>query len=289
MPLLAIPGADLARLDASVVELIFLGIFAFLIGIFAGMTGIALGIIRLPILLAFGFNPAVSAGTNLGVSVLGGATAAWPHWRGGRVVIRVLLIVGIPAVAVSFLGGLFANDVKSWILLAVIATILGISGLTTYRQWWNAARSPLRPVRHRPPTPSDDPTGISNLRPGRVAVDSGIGVVIGLIGGAAGLVLGSLRMPLLLNVLRMDPRYAAGTNNAIGVFAGTFGFVGHALNSNFDIPVMAVMGAAGMVGSYIGATQTGRMGPAMMRLIIAIMLTAVTPIVIIRAVLEFPN
>ena len=95
MPLLAVPGADLASLDASVVELIFLGIFAFLIGIFAGMTGIALGIIRLPILLAFGFNPAVSAGTNLGVSVLGGATAAWPHWRGGRVVIRVLLVVGI--------------------------------------------------------------------------------------------------------------------------------------------------------------------------------------------------
>jgi uncharacterized membrane protein YfcA len=289
MPPLALPAADLASLNASVGELIFLGVAAFLIGIFAGMIGVALGFIRLPILLAFGFNPAVAAGTNLGVSVLGGATAAWPHWRGGRVVVRVLLVVGIPAVIGSFLGGLFANDVKAWILLAVIATVLGYSGLITYQQWWVATHSPLRPIRHRPPTPSDDPTGISNLRPRRVAADSGIGVVIGVIGGAAGLVLGSLRLPILLNVLRMDPRYAAGTNNAIGVFAGTFGFVGHALNSNFDIPVMAVMGAAGMVGSYIGATQTGNVNPALMRLIIAIMLTAVTPIVIVRAVIEFPN
>ena len=98
-----------------------------------------------------------------------------------------------------------------------------------------------------------------------------------------------MRLPFLLNVLRMDPRYAAGTNNAIGVLAGTFGFVGHAVNSNFDIPVMAVMGAAGMVGSYIGATQTGKANPALMRLTIAIMLTAVTPIVVVRAVMEYPN
>ena len=289
MPLLALPAADLASLNASVGELIFLGISAFLIGIFAGMIGVALGFIRLPILLAFGFNPAVAAGTNLGVSILGGATASWPHWRGGRVVTRVVLVVGIPAVIGSFLGGLFANDVKAWILLALIAIILGISGLVTYRQWWTVAHSPLRPIRHRPPTPSDDPTGVSNLRPGRIAADSGIGIVIGLIGGAAGLVLGSLRLPFLLNVLRMDARYAAGTNNAIGVLAGTFGFVGHALNSNFDIPVMAVMGASGMVGSYIGATQTGKVNPVLMRLVIAVMLTAATPIVIIRAVTEFPN
>ena len=289
MPLLAVPAADLASLDASVAELVALGIFAFAIGIFAGMIGVALGFIRLPILLAFGFNPAVSAGTNLGVSILGGATAAWPHWRGGRVVARVLLVVGIPAVIGSFLGGLFADDVKTWILLAVIATILGGAGLSMYRQWWETARAQLRPVRHRPEQPSNDPTGVANLRPRRIAVDSGIGVVIGVIGGAAGLVLGSLRLPLLLNVLRMDPRYAAGTNNAIGVFAGTFGFVGHALNSNFDLPVMIVMGATGMVGSYIGATQTGKVKPAMMRLIIAVMLTAVTPIVVVRAILEFPD
>ena len=286
MPILAI---DWSPLNASLGEYIFLGVFSFIFGIVAGMLGVALGVIRLPVMLALGFNPVISAGTNLGVSILGGATASWPHWRSGRIVFRVVLVIGIPAIVGSFLGGLFADDVKSWMLLSVIAGILAISALSTYRQWYTTVRQPLRPIRHRPPPVITDPTGVSNIRPKRLAADSGLGVIIGLIGGAAGLVLGTLRLPVLLNVLRMDPRYAAGTNNAIGVLAGVFGFVGHAVNVNFDVAVIIVMGVTGMVGSYIGATQTGKVSSTLMRLIVAIMLTAVTPIVIIRAVAEYPN
>ncbi len=77
---------DLFPLDASTGQLIFLGIFTFALGIFAGMVGVALGAVRLPVMLALGFNPAVAAGTNLGVTILSGAAASWPHWREGRVV-----------------------------------------------------------------------------------------------------------------------------------------------------------------------------------------------------------
>ena len=286
MPILAI---DLSPLNASIGEYIFLGVFSFIFGVITGMIGVALGVIRLPVMLALGFNPVISAGTNLGVSILGGATASWPHWRGGRIVLRVVLVVGIPAIIGSFLGGLFADDVKSWLLLSVIAVILAISALATYRQWWTNVRQRLRPIRHRPPPVITDPTGISNIEPRRMAADGTLGVVIGLIGGAAGLVLGTLRLPILLNVLRMDPRYAAGTNNAIGVLAGVFGFIGHAVNVNFDVIVIIVMGVTGMVGSYVGATQTGKVSSTLMQLIVAVMLTAVTPIVIVRAVSEYPN
>jgi uncharacterized membrane protein YfcA len=286
IPILAI---DLSPLDASLGEYIFLGVFSFIFGVIAGMLGVALGVIRLPVMLALGFNPVISAGTNLGVSILGGTTASWPHWRGGRIVFRVVLVVGIPAIIGSFLGGLFADDVKSWMLLSVIAVILSISALATFRQWWTTVRQPLRPIRHRPPPVITDPTGVSNIEPRRMAADGALGVVIGLIGGAAGLVLGTLRLPVLLNVLRMDPRYAAGTNNAIGVLAGVFGFFGHAINVNFDVIVIIVMGVTGMVGSYIGATQTGKVSSTLMRLIVAVMLTAVTPIVIVRAFSEYPN
>jgi uncharacterized membrane protein YfcA len=286
LPILAI---DLSPLNASLGEYIFLGVFSFIFGVIAGMLGVALGVIRLPVMLALGFNPVISAGTNLGVSILGGATASWPHWKGGRIVPRVVLVIGVPAIVGSFLGGLFAEDIKSWMLLSVIAVILAISAGATFRQWWTTVRQPLRPIRHRPPPVITDPTGVSNIKPKRVAVDGTLGVVIGLIGGAAGLVLGTLRLPVLLNVLRMDPRYAAGTNNAIGVLAGVFGFVGHAVNVNFDVIIIIVMGVTGMVGSYIGATQTGKVSSTVMRLIVAIMLTAVTPIVIIRAVSEFPD
>jgi len=106
-------------------------------------------------------------------------------------------------------------------------------------------------------------------------------VVIGIVSGAAGLVLAVLRFPVLINVLRMGSHHAAGTNNAIGVLAGVPGFFGHAINMNVDVLVLVVMGATGMVGSFTGAKQTVRMSSVTMRLVIVIMLAAITPLVVV--------
>ena len=114
-------------------------------------------------------------------------------------------------------------------------------------------------------------------------------MVIGVIGGAVGLVLAVLRVPILVNVMKMDSRYAAGTNNAIGVFAGVSGFLGHAVNLNLDVAVLTVMGISGMIGSFIGARQTGRISDATMRFIIALLLAGTTPIVVLRIFSEYPN
>ena len=50
---------------------------------------------------------------------------------------------------------------------------------------------------------------------------------IGALGGAVGLILGSLRLPALIRVLRMDPRAAVGTNLTIGFAMGSVGWIGH--------------------------------------------------------------
>ena len=73
-----------------------------------------------------------------------------------------------------------------------------------------------------------------------------------------GLILGSIRLPTLIRVLRADPRIAAGTNLAIGVVMGALGWIGHAFQGQVDYPMLALMGSAGMVGSYYGASFTGR-------------------------------
>jgi uncharacterized membrane protein YfcA len=117
----------------------------------------------------------------------------------------------------------------------------------------------------------------------------GIGLVIGIVTGASGLFLAFLRIPVLINVLRTGPRYAVGTNNAISVLTAIFGFLGHAVNMNFDVSVLAVMGTSGMIGSFIGAKQTGRVSPVTMRLVIAILLAASMPIIVMRIFSEYPN
>jgi len=280
---------DLFPLDASAGQLIVLGGFTFVLGIFAGMVGVALGAVRLPIMLAMGFNPVVAAGTNLGVTILGGGAAAWPHWRDGRVVGRVVLVIGVPAIIGSLLGGLFADDVKIWILLSLIAALTFISSGISFWQWQGEVRKSRLPE-------SDQSSGTEAVSQEGVRLNAknrtlygAIGLAIGIIGGAVGLILAVLRFPILINVLKMDPRYAAGTNNTIGVLAGLFGFVGHAFNMNFDIAVLAVMGTTGMLGSFLGAKQTGRIEASTMRLMIAILLAATGPLVVVRVFSAYPN
>ena len=54
------------------------------------------------------------------------------------------------------------------------------------------------------------------------------GAVIGLIGGAVGLILGTLRMPALLGRVGLPAARAVGTNLVVGFFLGVAGFAGHA-------------------------------------------------------------
>jgi hypothetical protein len=277
---------DLFPLGATPVQLIILGGFTFVLGVFAGMVGLALGAIRYPVLLLMGFNPVVAAGTNLGVSILGGTAASWPHWREGRVIGRVVLVIGLPTIIGSLLGGLFADDVRVWILLAGIGSLQAISAATTFWQWRKRRRSARQSAAND--STNVTPHGVSLKLRSRLLYGV-VGLVIGIVAGASGLILAFLRIPVLINVLRMGPRYAVGTNNAIGVLAGIFGFMGHAVSMNFDVSVLAVMGTTGMIGSFIGAKQTGRVNPNTMRLVIAILLLASMPVIVVRIFAEYPN
>ena len=201
----------------------------------------------------------------------------------------MVLVIGIPAVIGSLLGGFFADDVKAWILLGLIASLSAISSVISFSQWLRALRKPSQPEDLNTSfSPIATRDGVS-LNQKKQMLYGSLGFAIGVLGGAAGLILAVLRFPILINVLRMDPRTAAGSNNTIGVLAGISGFAGHAINMNFDIAVLAVMGMTGMAGSFIGAKQTGRISATTMRLMVAVLLAATTPIVVVRMFAEYPN
>ena len=92
----------------------------------------------------------------------------------------------------------------------------------------------------------------------RVIAEGGIGFSVGLLGGAVGLILGSIRLPALIRILRIDPRIAAGTNLFIGFIMGSVGWIGHVVKGEVDYALLVMMGAAAMVGSFYGAKLTGR-------------------------------
>ncbi|MBI4220697.1 MAG: sulfite exporter TauE/SafE family protein [Chloroflexi bacterium] len=286
---LAIAGAAFTSLDASGIQIIGLGILSFVVSILAGMTGAALGIIQLPVMLAMGFDPLVAAGTNLGIIFLGSTSGLIPHLRAGRVVPKMVILFGAPTVVGTFFGAFLANRVPTWTLLVVIAAILAVLTGITYVEAWKRTHPILRPVRHRPwPKPSD-PTGVRFLNARKLTVDGTLSAGIGAIGGAAGMTLGALRLPILISFLKMDPWYATGTNAAISLLTAIAGFAGHAAHGNFDLLLLAVLGVAAMAGSLIGANLTGRVKPNILRFVIAAALTGIIPLVVFRATVAYPT
>ena len=132
---------------------------------------------------------------------------------------------------------LLADDVSESLLYAIIAAVLV----------WSGVDLALRPIAARPRT---------QLRLGRGV---GLSFLIGGLGGAVGVILGTLRMPTLIRSVGMDIRRAAGTNLVVGFLLGVAGFATHAVEQGVDWGILAAGLAGGIPGGWLGARATGRL------------------------------
>ena len=130
-----------------------------------------LGTLRLPLMILLASSPASAAGTNIGVSAASAAAGSVRHAREGRVSWPVVWWMLPPSVIGAFLGGYFGSDLPDAALLGVAAGILVFNGLDLL----------LRPFDAKPRT---------RLRIAP-AVLGGLGV--GALGGAIGVILGTMR------------------------------------------------------------------------------------------------
>lgn len=233
---------------------------SFAAALLGGALGLVLGTLRLPALLVASSNPAAAAGANIAVSAAAALTAGATHARAGRVDWRIAAWMTPPSVVAAFLGGYFGGLVPDRILLAVIAAVLAWNGLQLL-------------VSLRPPARAS--------RPRLAAVVAG--VVIGVLGGAVGLILGTLRMPALLGAVGLDARRAVGTNLVVGFFLGVFGFAGHAVHLEVEWCVLAVCLVAAVPGAWLGGRLTGRLSERILRRTIGAVLLAVAVAIAVEA------
>jgi hypothetical protein len=192
----------------------------------------------------------VAAGTNILVSTLSAATGSVRHFRERRVDPRVVAVQGIPAVAGAFIGGFTGG----W---APEALLIGLAGILVV---WQGVELLLRARRDQPKAVASAAARSPSRgwTPGRIAAEALVGFAIGLLGGAVGLILGSLRLPALITILGIDPRVAAGSNLVIGFLMGAFGWVGHVARGQVDYPLLVLMTLTGMGGTWQGARLTGK-------------------------------
>ncbi len=209
------------------------------------MLGLVLGTLRLPLIVIATGSPLAAAGTNIAISAAAAGAGGLSHARERRVDWRVVAWTAPPSVAGAIAGALLADDVSEALLYGLIAAVLVWSGIDLA----------LRPIAPRPR---------AGLRVGRGGV---LVFLIGVLGGAVGVILGTLRMPALVRSVGLDVRRAAGTNLVVGFLLGAAGFATHAAGGEgVDYPVLAAGLAGGLPGGWLGARATGRISEDALRL-----------------------
>lgn len=227
--------------DALVWQALALTALSYAVGVLGGFVGLALGTVRLPAMLLLGMPVATAGGTNILVSTLSAMAGSLRHVREGRVDRRVALWMGVPSAVGALLGGLFAGVAPEGILLAAAGTFVLWQGVEFAR------------FARRRTTVS----GRAQIRGWRL-LQAAIGFGIGFLGGAVGLILGSIRLPALVRLFGLAPQVAAGTNLVLGVLTGVAGWVGHIAIGAVDFPLLVALGLSGMLGQMHGARLTGR-------------------------------
>jgi uncharacterized protein len=226
---------------------------SFVAGYLGAAVGLVLGTLRLPLVLLASGDASAAAGTNIAISTASAASGSVAHAREDRIDWRVVAWMAPPSVVGAVLGGLFGHRVPEGALLATIAAVLA----------WNGIDLVARPFRER-----------AAAEP-RVGPAIGFGFAIGLLGGAIGVILGTLRMPALLRAVGLTAHRAVGTNLVVGVALGLSGFAAHALRLEVEWGLLAAGVVGALPGGWLGARFTGRLSEGALRRAIGVALLVI--------------
>ncbi len=182
------------------------GIFA---GLTAGLLGIGGGIVNVPALdIIFarqGISPEITfhmaLGTSLAIIVITSSSAAYAHYRKGKINIRFAWRTGLSGVGGAVLGGYLASLQPASVLEPAFGGLLILAG--------------VRLLTDRLPEGGQERSDF------RLAAL--IGIVSGVGSGFFGVGGGIIAVPLLIWLVRMSPLNAVATSSMIIVMLSIFG------------------------------------------------------------------
>lgn len=235
-------------------------------------VGLVLGQLRLPILVYWIGIPAVGVGTSLAVSSLAAVVGAVRHARAGRVSSRLLLTIGLPSALAAYATSRVAASIDPMLVKGAI----GVTLLITAVLMWRRKAQPVPPVSKEAPdqASSSKPAEPKDPPVNRVPLETVVGASLGAAAGMVGLLLGTLRLPLMLR-LGVEPSRAIGTNMAIGCLTGLSAGIATLTTGNIDPLAFAVVTPATMLGAYLGANATGHVSKETLRNMIAWVLVVI--------------
>jgi len=215
-----------------------IAVVSFALSFYGAAVGLILGHLRLPLLMYYLPSAIAGMATNLVISGLGALSGAIRHLREGRVSFSLLFLMGIPSIVGAMAGArLILHANAAWARLFV-GGFLMVSGMNLV----------LVKISEGP--------GAAAIRKIRIVGEVFFGLVIGFLSSFTGLMLGTLRLPVIIRFLKADPRVAVGTNMALGCVTA---FAGAAsMRHEGDNLFLLVIAPPTILGGYLGARFTGR-------------------------------
>jgi hypothetical protein len=276
-------------MEINFVYILFLSSIGFIISFIGGMVGLVLGVIRLPFILSTGLSVTESVGTNIGVSTLGAITAAIQHIRNKNISVVIFIIMAFTSAIGAFYGTSLTKNVPINFLLILVGLIISYESFTLLKENNNTRNNKNNNNNNKKRTES-----LLNLYYKLtsqnsyydVFLQSIIGFLVGVLGGLVGLVLGSIRLPVMIKVLKTEPKIAVGTNMLISSVMGMSGFIGHVISNEVNFLYLIVLGPSAMIGGFLGAKYTNHLSQTNLKRLIGIVLAIVAVTIFISQITE---
>ncbi|MGH9980645.1 MAG: sulfite exporter TauE/SafE family protein [Nitrososphaeraceae archaeon] len=268
-------------MEINFIYILFLSSIGFIISFIGGMVGLVLGVIRMPFILSTGLSVTESVGTNIGVSTLGAITAAIQHIRNKNISFLIFIIMALTGAIGAFYGASLTKNVPINFLLILIGLIISYESFILLKE--NKSNDDKITTQHLLNLHQESTSQNSYYE---LFLQSIIGFLVGILGGLVGLVLGSIRLPAMIKILKTEPKIAVGTNMLISSVMGISGFIGHVISSEVNFLYLIVLGPSALIGGFLGARYTNRISPTNLKRLIGIVLAIVAAAIFISQIIE---
>ena len=268
-------------MEFNFIYILFLCSIGFIISFIGGMVGLVLGVIRLPFILSTGLSVTESVGTNIGVSTLGAITAAIQHIRNKNISFLIFIVMALTGAIGAFYGASLTKNVPINFLLILIGLIISYESFILLKE--NKSNDEKITTQYLLNLHKESTSQNSYYD---IFLQSIIGFLVGIFGGLVGLVLGSIRLPAMIKILKTEPKIAVCTNMLISSVMGFSGFIGHVISSEVNFLYLIVLGPSAMIGGFLGARYTNRLSPTNLKRLIGIVLAIVAAAIFISQITE---
>jgi hypothetical protein len=233
-----------STMSENALALLIVGLIA---GVASGMFGIGGGVVIVPALIILGFELQEAAGTSLGALLMPvGIFAVIEYYRAGKLKFGIAVPIAAGLVAGTIAGAEIARSLPSETLRQLYGIFLIWTGwrFAEPRKMWQEwrAKTPA------PQMPEETTTTVAWYI--LLMVGLGAGVLAGMFGIGGGAII----VPVLVGLLKLDPKVAVGTSLAALLLpVGLGAVIIYYQDGNLDPAAAALVAVGLLIGALGGA------------------------------------